>query len=91
MLQSPRWTFLAPSTALAVIGIIGYVLVFAQLKLGGVSIDVHSLLVATLSVLVAFQVAACGVLAKVFAGFEGLLPRDERLEQLSQRLHSNDA
>lgn len=83
LLQSPRWTFLAPSAALATIGLMGYILVFAQLKLGGVAIDVHSLLIATLSVLVAFQVAACGVLAKVFAGFEGLLPRDERLEQLS--------
>ncbi len=83
LLQSPRWTFLAPAALLAAVGIVGYVLVFAQLKLGDISIDVHSLLVATLSVLVAFQVAACGVLAKVFAGFEGLLPRDERLERLS--------
>jgi glycosyltransferase involved in cell wall biosynthesis len=83
LLQSPRWTFLAPAAMLAVVGLVGYVLVFARLQLGTISLDVHSLLVATLAVLVAFQVAACGVLAKVFAGFEGLLPLDERLERLS--------
>jgi hypothetical protein len=83
LLQSPRWTFLAPAAILAAMGLGGYIAVFAQLKIGAAALDVHSLLVATLSVLVAVQVASCGVLAKVFAGFEGLLPRDERLEKLS--------
>ena len=83
LLQSPRWTFLAPSSALAMVGLIGYTLVFAQLRIGNIAFDAHTLLVATLAILVAFQVAACGVLAKVFAGFEGLLPLDDRLEKLS--------
>jgi glycosyltransferase involved in cell wall biosynthesis len=83
LLQSPRWTFLAPAAMLAALGLVGYIAVFTQLKIGSAALDVHSLLVATLSVLVAVQVASCGVLAKVFAGFEGLLPRDERLEKLS--------
>lgn len=83
MLQSPRWTFLAPSALLAAIGILGYIAVFTHLKIGAATFDVHSLLVATLAILVAVQVASCGVLAKVFAGFEGLLPLDDRLEKLS--------
>ncbi len=83
LLQSPRWTFLAPSSLIASIGIVGYALVFLQLSIGNISFDAHTLLVATLAILVAFQVAACGVLAKVFAGFEGLLPLDDRLEKLS--------
>jgi hypothetical protein len=83
LLQSPRWTFLAPAAMLAAIGMLGYIAVFAQLKIGAAALDVHSLLVATVAVLVGVQVASCGVLAKVFAGFEGLLPLDERLEKLS--------
>ena len=83
LLQSPRWTFLAPSAMLAAIGILGYLAVFAQLRVGAAAFDVHTLLVATLAILVAVQVASCGVLAKVFAGFEGLLPLDDRLEKLS--------
>ncbi len=83
LLQSPRWTFLAPSSMLALVGLVGYMLVFAHLPIGNITFDAHTLLVATLAILVAFQVAACGVLAKVFAGFEGLLPLDDRLEKLS--------
>jgi len=83
LLQSPRWTFLAPAVMLAVIGMLGYVVVFAHLSIGAAAFDVHSLLVATLAILVGVQVASCGVLAKVFAGFEGLLPLDDRLEKLS--------
>ena len=83
LLQCPRWTFLAPAAMLAAIALVGYVAVFAQLKIGAAAFDVHSLLVATLAGLVAVQVASCGVLAKVFAGFEGLLPMDDRLEKLS--------
>ena len=83
LLQCPRWTFLAPAAMLAAIGLLGYIAVFAQLKIGAAAFDVHTLLVATLAGLVAVQTASCGVLAKVFAGFEGLLPKDERLERLS--------
>ncbi len=83
LIQSPRWAFLAPATLLAAIGALGYLLVFGQLQIAGIAFDAHTLLVATLCMLVAVQVAACGVLAKTFAGFEGLLPRDERLEKLS--------
>jgi glycosyltransferase involved in cell wall biosynthesis len=83
LLQSPRWTFLAPSAMLAAIGLMGYIAVFSHMRIGAAAFDVHSLLVATVAILVAVQVASCGVLAKVFAGFEGLLPLDDRLEKLS--------
>jgi hypothetical protein len=53
------------------------------MSIGAAAFDVHTLLVATLAMLVGVQVASCGVLAKVFAGFEGLLPLDDRLEKLS--------
>ena len=49
----------------------------------GIVFDAHTLLVATLAILVAAQLGSCAVLAKTFASGEGLLPRDNRLEKLS--------
>ncbi|MFO1066128.1 MAG: glycosyltransferase family 2 protein [Pirellulales bacterium] len=86
LLQSPRWTFLLPSAALTLFGIGGYAAVYLGRPLLGLPIDVHTLLVATLALCVAFQVAASGLLAKVFAGREGLLPVDQRLEAFTTRM-----
>jgi glycosyltransferase involved in cell wall biosynthesis len=83
LMQSPRWTFLAPAILMAAIGALGYLLVFSGFRIAGATFDAHTLLVSTLAIIVAVQVAACGVLAKTFAGFEGLLPCDERLEKLT--------
>ncbi len=83
LLQSPRWLFQAPAAALAMVAFIGYALVFLPFRFGNISWDAHTLLVATLAALLSVQVASCGVLARVFAGFEGLLPLDERFERVS--------
>ena len=42
------------------------------------------MLVAMLAILVGAQMIWCAVLAKTFAGSEGLLPRDRRLDKLSR-------
>jgi glycosyltransferase involved in cell wall biosynthesis len=86
LLQSPRWLFLAPAFAMAMIALLGYAMVYSPFKVANIAWDAHTLLVATLSALVAVQVASCGVLARVFAGFEGLLPLDERIEKISHSI-----
>lgn len=84
LLQCPRWTFMAPAALMATIGMLGYLFVLARLGFSGIAFDAHTLLASTCALLVAAQVASCGVLAKTFAGFEGLLPRDEMLESWSK-------
>lgn len=83
LLQSPRWTFLMPGVALGAIGACAALFALLNVNLAGAVFDAHTLLVATLAILVAAQLGSCAVLAKTFAAGEGLLPRDNRLEKLS--------
>lgn len=83
LLQSPRWTFLVPGMVLGAIGACAALFALLNVNLAGIVFDAHTLLVATLAILVAAQLGSCAVLAKTFASGEGLLPRDNRLEKLS--------
>lgn len=85
LMLSPRWTFGAPSLALAAAGLLGCVLVMARVSLAGVVFDAHTLLVSMVALLVAVQLGCFAVLAKTFAASEGILPRDARVEGLSRR------
>ncbi len=84
MLQSPRWTFLIPGLSTALYGCIGFALACCRANVFGVQFDAHTMLVAMLAILVGAQMIWCAVLAKTFAGSEGLLPRDRRLDKLSR-------
>ncbi|MGN6133679.1 MAG: glycosyltransferase family 2 protein [Aureliella sp.] len=84
MLQSPRWTFLMPGAVLGGFGLIGAMLALFNVNIAGVVFDAHTLLVSTLALLVAAQLASAAVLAKTFASGEGMLPRDARLEKLAR-------
>lgn len=85
MLQSPRWTFLAPGAAMAAVGAVGYGLVMARFSVAGVVFDAHTLLVSTLALLIASQLGCFALLAKTFAASEGILPHDERVERFANR------
>ena len=84
MLLSPRWTFLIPGAILAFIGLLLCAMAIPQWSLGTAALDVHTLLVGTLSILVASQMGWCAVLAKTFAITEGILPHDRLLERFSR-------
>ena len=76
LLLSPRWTFLLPGGLLAMIGLALCLLALPQFMIGGAALDVHTLLIGTLSILVASQWVWCAVLAKTFAISEGILPEN---------------
>jgi hypothetical protein len=83
LLQSPRWTFLAPGAALAMLGLLGCVLVMLHVSLAGVVFDAHTLLVSSLALLIASQLGSFALLAKTFAASEGILPKDSRVERFT--------
>lgn len=85
LLQSPRWTFLIPGTALACLGATGYALVLGRVPMAGIVFDAHTLLLATLALLIAAQLVSFALLAKTFAASEGILPNDERVENFARR------
>lgn len=84
LLQSPRWTFLVPGAALGACGLMGALLAMFNVNIAGVVFDAHTLLVSTLALLIAAQLASCAIVAKTFACGEGLLPQDQRLEKLAR-------
>jgi len=82
LLYSPRWLFLYPGFALALVGcVVGAWLVPGPRKVGAVIFDVHTLLYAAIAVLLGFQAIAFAVFTKLFAISEGLLPPDPVLEK----------
>jgi glycosyltransferase involved in cell wall biosynthesis len=82
LIYSPKWLFFVPGTALAVFGALGYALALPGLTIRGVNLDVHTLLVASLALLLGYQTVLFAVFAKTFAISEGLVPPDPRLDRL---------
>ncbi len=81
LMSSPRWLFMIPGLALIGLGGIGYGLVFSRLSISGIAFDAHSLLFASLFVMLGYQSIAFAILSKTFAVSEGLLPEDPWLNR----------
>jgi glycosyltransferase involved in cell wall biosynthesis len=86
MIYSPRWTFFIPGLAMMGLGLLGYVLAMPQARIAGVAFDVHTLLVASLMVLLGYQAVMFAMLARIFASRERMIPPAPRLERLSVEL-----
>jgi glycosyltransferase involved in cell wall biosynthesis len=82
LLCSPRWLFLLPGAALIVAGLLGYALALPGVRIHGAQLDAHTLLFATLAILMGYQSILFAVCAKTFAIAEGILPEDPRLMRL---------
>ncbi len=81
LMYCPAWLFLIPGALLIALGVLGYVVSLPSLKVAGVTFDVHTLLFASLSVILGFQSIVFALFTKVFAISEGLLPSDPRLDR----------
>jgi glycosyltransferase involved in cell wall biosynthesis len=86
LLCSPRWLFLVPGVALLALGALGYALALPGVKVFGATLDVHTLLVASLAALLGFNLIVAALCAKVFAITEGVLPEDPRLSRFFDRV-----
>ncbi|MCI0746280.1 MAG: glycosyltransferase family 2 protein [Verrucomicrobia subdivision 3 bacterium] len=82
LMCSPRWLFFIPGAALAMLGVIGYMLAMPATTFRGITFDAHTLLFASLFILCGYQSVWFAVLAKTFAITEGLLPEDKQLTRL---------
>lgn len=83
LLYSPGFLFLAPG--LAMIGLGGLalaVLLPGPLPVGRVTFDIHTMMFASIAVLLGLAAVTFGVSTKIFAIGEGLLPPDPRLGRL---------
>jgi hypothetical protein len=82
LLMSPRWLFLIPGLALVVLGVLGYVVALPT----WLDRDIHTLLVASLCLMLGAQVLMFAVFTRVYAVTRGLMPPNERLELLWERV-----
>jgi hypothetical protein len=81
LLFCPRWLFLQPGLGLIAIGsALGAVLLRGPLRLGAVTLDVHTLFFSAMAVLIGFQSVAFAVCTKIFAIQFGVLPKDDRFQ-----------
>ncbi len=84
LLLSPRWLFLYPGALLMLVGLASMIwLLPGPRRVGGVTIDVHTLVYSGAAIVCGFQAVAFSLLAKVFAINARLMPRDARLDRLS--------
>lgn len=87
LIFSPRWLFLVPGCLLVLLGIIGYALALPAVKLGAVTFDAHTLLFASLAMMLGYQSMLFSLFAKTFAINEGLLPKDPQLDGFFQVMY----
>ena len=82
LMYSPRWLFFRPGVVLMILGLIGYALALPGVRIGRLAFDAHTLLFASLAVLLGHQAVLFAVFTKTFAISEGLMPEDNRLTRL---------
>lgn len=81
LMCSPRWLFLIPGISLFMLGIIGYALALPGVQLFGATLDAHTLLVASLALLLGLQAIFFAIFAKMFSINERLMPEDPRMNR----------
>jgi glycosyltransferase involved in cell wall biosynthesis len=80
LLFSPRWLFLYPGLALAVLGLLATAWILpAPRRIGGITLDIHTLLYTAMAVVVGVQSMLFWAFANVHGMDEGILPEDPRL------------
>jgi hypothetical protein len=83
LIYSPRWLFLVPGLLLSAVGFLfSAVLAVKDIELGGIHLNVGTLMMACMAVVVGFQLVAFAFFTKVFAIAEGLLPEDPKLTRV---------
>jgi len=82
LMSSPSRLFLFPGLILAGLGILGYLLVYANVHLGPAVLDAHTLLFASLLIMLGYQSVAFSFFTRIFAISDRLLPPDPRISRL---------
>lgn len=82
----PKWLFFFPSVVLALVGTLGFALALPSLSIGSATFDVHTLLVASLALMLSMQLLMFAISAQLAAGAQGLVPKGSGVDRLLDRL-----
>ena len=80
LIFSPRWLFWYSGLTLMCLGVVGYAIALPGLTIGGVTFDVHTLLVSSMALQFGFQSAAFAVLTQTYAIKQRLRPMTTRVD-----------
>jgi len=87
LLFSPRWLFFLPGLFLLVAGlVIGAIVAPHPFKVGSVTFDVDTLVGASAMVVIGFQSVLFWLFTQVYAGSEGFLPEEPKVQRLLGKL-----
>src|SRR6267378_2635577 len=87
LLFSPRWLFLYPGLALLVVGLgLSALLVAGPLRIGGIRLDIHTMLVAGFLSMLGYQLVLFAVFTKIFAIRMGFHPEHPVLQTLLRHI-----
>jgi glycosyltransferase involved in cell wall biosynthesis len=85
LLFSPRWLFLYPGLALFVVGmVLSAILLVGPIHVGGLRLDIHTLLVASFLALIGYQLVLFAIFTKIFAIQSGFHQPYPLLESVSR-------
>jgi glycosyltransferase involved in cell wall biosynthesis len=85
LLFSPRWLFLYPGLALFAMGmVLSAILLGGPVHVGGLRLDIHTLLVASFLALIGYQLVLFAIFTKIFAIQSGFHPPYPPLESVSR-------
>lgn len=83
LMYSPRWLFLYPGLFLMTAGLlVGAWLLPGPRRIGGVELDIQTMLYAAMAAVIGFQAVIFALFTKVFVISEGLMPEDPRLNRM---------
>jgi len=82
LIYCPRWLFQAPGVTAILLGLIGYAVALPGVRIWGMTFDAHTLLFASLFLLIGYQAILFGLFTRAFAMTSRLLPPDRRTERL---------
>ena len=83
MIFSPRWLFLYPGLTLLLIGLLGLLALWpGPLTVGGIVLDIHTMLFSSLAVIIGNQTVQLGLFSRLYGTRAGLLPEDPVLTRV---------
>jgi hypothetical protein len=87
LLFSPRWLFFLPGLVIGAAGlVIGALVATGPLTIGSVTFDVDTLVAANAMVVIGFQAVLFWLFTQVYAGAEGFLPEEPKVQRLLAKL-----
>ncbi|TVR00847.1 MAG: glycosyltransferase family 2 protein [Desulfovibrionales bacterium] len=82
LIYSPRWLFLYPGIGLFLLGAFGMLgLAFGPVRIGDLGLDIHSMLYASLFIMLGLQCISFAFFSKIYGISMEFLPRDDKIDK----------